>query len=75
MQAEQFLLFLPFRLDLANERLWRGAQLLPLRPKPFAILRYLVERKTEAQEICAKCGGVLGPRIGARNGTLVSRAL
>jgi DNA-binding winged helix-turn-helix (wHTH) protein len=36
-------LFPPFRLDLTNERLWRGAQPIHLRPKTFAILRCLVE--------------------------------
>lgn len=35
--------FPPFRLDLANEQLWREGQLIPLRPKTFAILRYLAE--------------------------------
>ena len=33
----------PFHLDLANEQLWRGAELLPLRPKAFRLLRYLSE--------------------------------
>ena len=32
----------PVWLDLANERLWCGDQALPLRPKTFALLRYLV---------------------------------
>lgn len=41
--------FPPFRLDAANQRLWRRSdsgedQRLPLKPKPFAILRYLVDR-------------------------------
>jgi DNA-binding winged helix-turn-helix (wHTH) protein len=35
--------FPPFRLDCTNEQLWHGNQLLPLRPKPFAVLHYLVE--------------------------------
>lgn len=35
--------FSPFRLDLANEQLWREGQLIPLRPKTFTILRYLAE--------------------------------
>jgi DNA-binding winged helix-turn-helix (wHTH) protein len=35
--------FPPYRLDLAEERLWRGSNLLGLRRKPFAILRYLAE--------------------------------
>jgi DNA-binding winged helix-turn-helix (wHTH) protein len=33
---------LPVQLDLANERLWYGDQALALRPKTFALLRYLV---------------------------------
>ncbi len=42
MTAEQ-ILFPPFRLDLASERLWRDTRVVPLRPKTFAILRYLAE--------------------------------
>jgi DNA-binding winged helix-turn-helix (wHTH) protein len=34
--------FPPFRLDVAEERLWKDGRELRLRPKPFAILRYLV---------------------------------
>jgi len=36
--------FPPFRLDLLNQQLWRDAELLPLRPKPFAVLAYLAAR-------------------------------
>jgi DNA-binding winged helix-turn-helix (wHTH) protein len=32
-----------FRVDLGNEGLWRGSGALPLTPKAFAVLRYLVE--------------------------------
>jgi len=32
-----------FQLDAANECLWCDAKQLPLAPKPFAVLRYLVE--------------------------------
>ena len=40
--------FPPFRLDLVNQCLWRGGdgageQRIPLTPKAFAVLRYLVE--------------------------------
>lgn len=35
--------FAPFRLDVANQSLWRGDTRVPLMPKPFAVLRYLVE--------------------------------
>lgn len=32
-----------FQLDLANECLWRAGERLSLTPRPFAVLRYLVE--------------------------------
>jgi AAA ATPase domain len=31
-----------FRIDLRDERLWRGQQALPLTPKAFAVLRHLL---------------------------------
>ena len=34
--------FAPFRLDLIDERLWRGQEVRPLTPKAFAVLRCLV---------------------------------
>ena len=40
--TEQFI-FPPFRLDPVNEQLWRESQRVPLRPKAFAVLRFLVE--------------------------------
>lgn len=43
MRPETSLVFDTFRLDPVNEQLWCGPQLLPLRPKTFAVLRYLVE--------------------------------
>jgi DNA-binding winged helix-turn-helix (wHTH) protein len=42
--SEQLLLFPPFRLDSINEQLWRGKRAIALKPKTFAVLRYLVER-------------------------------
>jgi DNA-binding winged helix-turn-helix (wHTH) protein len=39
----QALSFPPFHLDLANEQLWRAEHLIALRPKTFAIFRYLAE--------------------------------
>jgi predicted ATPase/DNA-binding winged helix-turn-helix (wHTH) protein len=36
--------FYPFRLDKTNAILWRGDNEVPLRPKSFATLCYLVER-------------------------------
>jgi DNA-binding winged helix-turn-helix (wHTH) protein len=35
--------FQSFRLDLANQCLWRGENSVPLTPKAFDVLRYLVE--------------------------------
>jgi DNA-binding winged helix-turn-helix (wHTH) protein/tetratricopeptide (TPR) repeat protein len=43
MEPSRYFFFPPFRLDLVNEQLWRDAELLPLRPKTFAVLRHLVE--------------------------------
>jgi DNA-binding winged helix-turn-helix (wHTH) protein len=40
-KSGQLIVFEPFRLDPVNERLWRGTELLAVRPKPFALLRYL----------------------------------
>src|SRR5215831_12434967 len=36
-------LFQPFRLDVGNQRLWRDEAIIPLMPKPFAVLQYLLE--------------------------------
>jgi DNA-binding winged helix-turn-helix (wHTH) protein/tetratricopeptide (TPR) repeat protein len=36
--------FGPFRLDAANQSLWRGDTRVPLMPKPFAVLQHLVDR-------------------------------
>src|SRR5215471_16279588 len=37
------LLFPPFRLDLSAEQLWCDTRAIALRPKTFAVLRYLAE--------------------------------
>ena len=42
MPDRQFV-FAPFRLDLPTEHLWQGEEVVPLRPKLFALLHYLVE--------------------------------
>ena len=42
MAAERQLIFAPFRLDVTDQRLWRGAEAIPLTPKVFAVLHYLV---------------------------------
>jgi DNA-binding winged helix-turn-helix (wHTH) protein len=41
------ILFPPFRLDPINERLMRDQEVISLRPKSFAVLRYLAERPDE----------------------------
>src|SRR5262245_60200531 len=43
MTAKQQVVFGPFRLDLADERVWRGQEVCKLTRKAFAVLRYLVE--------------------------------
>src|SRR5215207_1622511 len=41
LQPETIIHFFSFLLDCNNEQLWWGSQLLPLRPKLFAVLSYL----------------------------------
>ncbi|HLX38571.1 MAG TPA: winged helix-turn-helix domain-containing protein, partial [Candidatus Binataceae bacterium] len=41
MGAESHLRFPPYQLDTQNEQLLRDQKPIPLRPKPFALLRYL----------------------------------
>ncbi len=43
MKQDQYIIFPPFRLDTVNECLWRSSQMISLRRKTFAVLRYLVE--------------------------------
>src|SRR5688500_9764215 len=40
---EHDLTFGPFRLDVTQGRVWRGAQGIGLRPRTLGMLRYLVE--------------------------------
>jgi DNA-binding winged helix-turn-helix (wHTH) protein/tetratricopeptide (TPR) repeat protein len=42
---ETRIIFAPFCLDRANECLWKGAQVIKLRPKAFAVLNHLVGRR------------------------------
>src|SRR5262249_60493265 len=51
MQEPQCLVFGQFRLDLRDERLWRGPEAIPLPPKIFAVLRCLV---TQAGRLVTK---------------------
>src|SRR5262245_30764840 len=43
----QGLRFPPFRFDLTNNLLWQEEYLIPLRPKPLAVLRLLLEKRGE----------------------------
>src|ERR671912_658807 len=47
MTATNPVTFVRFRLDPPNERLWRGVEAIPLRPKAFAVLSHLVQRRGE----------------------------
>lgn len=51
MAFDGIFLFPPFRLDAANEQLWRESNLLALRPKTFEVLLYLVQN---AQRLVTK---------------------
>ena len=42
MQLDRAVTFGGFRLESANEQLWKGPQAISLRPKAFAVLRHLV---------------------------------
>jgi DNA-binding winged helix-turn-helix (wHTH) protein/predicted ATPase len=44
MKAQQTVRFGPFRLDAANAHLWRETEKIPLKPKTFSVLCYLIER-------------------------------
>jgi DNA-binding winged helix-turn-helix (wHTH) protein/tetratricopeptide (TPR) repeat protein len=44
MQTSQGFVFDAFSLDLQDERLWRGQEVLHLHPKTFAVLRCLVQQ-------------------------------
>ena len=41
-RAESDLYFGPFRLE-SSKQLWRGKQLVSVRPRPLAVLRYLLK--------------------------------
>ena len=44
MQEQAGFVFGPFRLDMRDERLWRGQIVLPLRHKTLGVLHALVAR-------------------------------
>ncbi len=43
MRDAKILIFEPFRVDVADERLWRGEDVVRLTNKAFCVLRYLAE--------------------------------
>src|SRR5215510_13293709 len=43
MVGNREILFGPFRLDCANQQLWRGKQRLAVQAKPLAVLQYLAQ--------------------------------
>src|SRR5262249_17842721 len=51
MPAPQRFVFGAFQLDLQDERLWCGSEVVHLPPKPFAVLAYLV---TQAGHLVTK---------------------
>src|SRR5712692_8034914 len=61
MDTDTIFLFPPFWLDVHNEQLWRDAQPLALRPKTFAVLRYLVARAGQLATQDALLDAVWGP--------------
>src|SRR5262245_48171531 len=43
MRGDGEIIFGPFRLDCANQQLWRSEEQLALQPKPLAVLQYLAQ--------------------------------
>ncbi|MGE0684210.1 MAG: AAA family ATPase [Candidatus Binatia bacterium] len=53
--------FGPFRLDAATQQMWRGEALLPLQPRPFAVLNYLLALAGEVVDSATLLKTVWGP--------------
>jgi DNA-binding response OmpR family regulator len=51
MDTQKELFFPPFRVDLHREQVWRDKALVAVRPKTFAVLRYLVEHAGQYSRI------------------------
>ena len=47
MESAKQKIFPPFALDLANECLWHGPHPVKVRPKAFAVLKYLVDHPSQ----------------------------
>ncbi|MCB1026119.1 MAG: transcriptional regulator, partial [Acidobacteria bacterium] len=50
MQTQEFYYFDEFKMDAEECRLWHGEELVPLTPKEFEVLFYLVERAGQVAE-------------------------
>jgi DNA-binding winged helix-turn-helix (wHTH) protein len=64
--------FPPFHLDLVEERLWNGTREVALRPKPFAILRYLAQHPRRLVTRCEIVEAVWGGRVALSDSLLRS---
>ena len=47
MRENRVWIFDPFRLDIGNEQLWHGHEVLRLTRKTFAVMQYLVEHHSQ----------------------------
>ena len=47
MREHRVYIFDPFRLDIGNEQLWHGHEILRLTRKNFAVMQYLVEHHSQ----------------------------
>src|SRR6266446_9775995 len=61
MDTDTGFFFPPFWLDVRHDQLWRDSQALTLRPKTFAVLRYLVEQAGQVVTQDALLDAVWGP--------------
>jgi DNA-binding response OmpR family regulator len=60
--------FPPFRVDATNEVLWRNAETIPLRPKSFALLRYLADHLIAENPLSSQIEAVEAAGVGGIGG-------
>jgi hypothetical protein len=68
METRTSFFFPPFRLELSSEQLWREDQTIALRPKAFAVLRYLVEFASAVDGV--QCAMAVQQALGEKNAEL-----
>ena len=73
MNSYPIFLFPPFWLDTGSEQLWHGTRALPLRPKTFAVLQYLLTQAGQVVTQDALLDAVWGPT--AISDTVVRRSI